>query len=129
VDLTKVIESNPWKLIVAGAPASGKGQQCEQLVKSLGLVHVSTGEVYRRCADTELGKKAHSFLDNGDRVPDEILVPLVCERLQRPDCKAKGWLLDGFPRNKEQAEGMIKLGVQADKVIIVEVSKQFLLDR
>lgn len=121
--------AKPWKLIVSGAPASGKGQQCELLVKSLGLVHLSTGEVYRSAKDSELGKKAHEYLDNGDKVPDEVVVPLVAQRLQQPDCLAKGWLLDGFPRSQMQAKMLADAGVVPDKLIVVEVEKQYLLDQ
>merc|ERR1711871_1694538 len=76
-DVSRILQGSPWKLIVAGAPASGKGQQCELLVRSLGLVHISTGEVYRSAKETELGKKAREFLDKNEKVPDDVVVPLV----------------------------------------------------
>merc|ERR1712127_950552 len=96
------------KLIIAGAPASGKGTQCETIKSKYGVVHLSTGDMLRAAvaAGTDVGKKAKEFMDSGKLVPDEVIIGVVCDRLNEDDCKTDGWLLDGFPRTPAQAQAL-----------------------
>ena len=86
------------RLVLLGAPGAGKGTLAKQLSKALGVVHISTGDIFREevAAGTELGKKAKSYMDRGALVPDEVVIGMVKQRLSRPDVNA-GFILDGFP--------------------------------
>ncbi len=94
-------------LIFMGAPGAGKGTQAEVLSKRRGIVQISTGEILREAVknQTEQGLKAKSCMDKGDLVPDEIVVDIIKEKIKGKDCEA-GFILDGFPRTKEQAESL-----------------------
>ena len=85
-------------IVLLGAPGAGKGTQAAKLVEEFGTPHISTGDMLRAAvkAGTELGKKAKSFMDAGDLVPDDVIIGLVTERLGEPDTE-KGFILDGFP--------------------------------
>ncbi|RYH05182.1 hypothetical protein EON65_45410 [archaeon] len=102
----------PLKLIIAGAPAAGKGTQCEIIKARYGLVHLSTGDILRAAVKegTPLGLQAKTFMDAGKLVPDELIIGVICERLQQSDCRECGWLLDGFPRTKAQADALRAAG-------------------
>ena len=91
-------------LILLGPPGAGKGTQAQRLVADFGLTYVATGEMLRDAVrqGTELGQKAKQYMNNGDLVPDEIIVGVTVERIQQPDC-GDGFILDGFPRTVEQA--------------------------
>ena len=91
-------------IVLLGAPGAGKGTQAAKLVEEFGTPHISTGDMLRAAvkAGTELGKKAKSFMDAGDLVPDDVIIGLVTERLGEPDTE-KGFILDGFPRTSAQA--------------------------
>ena len=93
------------RIVLLGAPGSGKGTQGEKLVAKLGIPKVSTGDALRAAvaAGTELGKKAKAAMDAGQLVANEIVIGIVEERLAQPDAQ-KGFILDGFPRNSAQAE-------------------------
>ncbi|MBE9221938.1 adenylate kinase [Cyanobacterium stanieri LEGE 03274] len=93
------------RLIFLGAPGAGKGTQAEILAKGLSIPHISTGDILRSAIaqQTPLGIKAKSYVDNGDLVPDELILDLIKDRLSQDDAQ-KGWILDGFPRNVPQAE-------------------------
>jgi adenylate kinase len=93
-----------WILILLGAPGSGKGTQARQLSKTLGLPHISTGDILRKAAEagTPLGDLAKRLMDAGDLVPDDVMCGIVNERLARMDCQ-RGFILDGFPRTIGQA--------------------------
>jgi len=95
------------RLVLLGAPGAGKGTLAKQLSKALGVVHISTGDIFREevAAGTELGKKAKSYMDRGALVPDEVGIGMVKQRLSRPDVNA-GFILDGFPRTVPQAEAL-----------------------
>ncbi|HHX40386.1 MAG TPA: adenylate kinase [Armatimonadetes bacterium] len=95
------------RLVLLGAPGAGKGTLAKQLSKALGVVHISTGDIFREevAAGTELGKKAKSYMDRGALVPDEVVIGMVKQRLSRPDVNA-GFILDGFPRTAPQAEAL-----------------------
>lgn len=114
---------NPPRLIITGAPASGKGTQCELLVRALHVVHLSTGDMLRQAIrdGTSLGKQAQGYMDGGQLVPDELIVGVVLERLAQPDCKARGWLLDGFPRTEAQAQALLAARTIPDCVLALDV--------
>lgn len=118
-------------VILCGAPGSGKGSQCERLVGELGYVHLSTGDMLRAAvkAQTELGKKAESYMNNGKLVPDELVINLVMEKLFDPETLQRGWILDGFPRTAEQAQALKEAGCQPDKVLLLDVPDELLLTR
>ena len=111
------------KLIIAGAPASGKGTQCEMLIEKYGVVHLSTGEMLRAAvaAETEVGLQAKELMESGQLVPDEVIIKIVTERLAEPDCEAKGWMLDGFPRTRGQADALAAAGITADAFVLLDV--------
>lgn len=117
-----------------GLPGAGKGTQAEQIVEKYNIPHISTGDMFRAAMknNTELGKKAKSFMDNGNLVPDEVTNGIVRERLAEDDAK-NGFLLDGFPRTVEQAaelENILSdLGTELDAVINIEVDKDVLMKR
>jgi adenylate kinase len=94
-------------LILLGPPGAGKGTQAERLRIDFGLAHVSTGDMLRaQVADgTPLGIEAKSYMDQGDFVPDQVIVGMIASRIQEPDAQ-DGFLLDGFPRNQSQAEAL-----------------------
>jgi len=119
------------KLIIAGAPASGKGTQCEMIKKDYGVVHLSTGDMLRAAvADgTDVGVKAKEFMDAGKLVPDEVIIGVVADRLEQEDCKTNGWLLDGFPRTPGQAEALASAGVSADCFLFLNVPDEILVER
>ncbi|KAJ1617582.1 adenylate kinase-domain-containing protein [Pavlovales sp. CCMP2436] len=119
------------KVIIAGAPASGKGTQCELIKQQLGLVHLSTGDMLRAAvkAGTPVGLAAKAFMDSGKLVPDEVIINLVRERLDEPDCQASGWLLDGFPRTAVQAQALRAAQIEPDLVLYLNVPDSMLIER
>ncbi|EAC8462694.1 adenylate kinase [Listeria monocytogenes] len=122
------------KLVLMGLPGAGKGTQAEQIVEKYNIPHISTGDMFRAAMknNTELGRKAKSFMDNGDLVPDEVTNGIVRERLSEDDAK-DGFLLDGFPRTVEQAQELENilsdLGTELDAVINIDVEKDVLMKR
>ena len=120
-----------FRIIISGAPGSGKGTQCEFIKKKFGVVHISTGDILRDHVkrQTDLGKQAKSFMDKGALVPDELVIALVKDRLSQPDCQKQGWLLDGFPRTAAQAEAMDKEGIKGDSFVLLDVPDSVLVDR
>ncbi len=92
-------------LILLGPPGAGKGTQAQRLVEDFELPYYATGDILRQAVteETEVGKEAKSYMDNGDLVPDELICKVIMERIDRPEAD-DGFLLDGFPRNLEQAE-------------------------
>jgi adenylate kinase len=121
-------------LVLLGAPGAGKGTQASLLVEKLGLVHVSSGDLFRENLGkkTELGILAKSYMDKGELVPDEVTIKMVIDRIARPDC-AKGVILDGFPRTLAQAQALDKaLSEQGNEISLapyVHVSETSLLRR
>jgi len=118
-------------VIIAGAPASGKGTQCEVIKEKFGVVHLSTGDMLRAAvaAGTEVGKLAKDYMDNGKLVPDDVIIGVVKDRLCASDCKDKGWLLDGFPRTQAQANALAEAGVSADCFLFLDVPDDVLVER
>jgi adenylate kinase len=121
-------------LILLGAPGAGKGTQAQRLASRFGIPQISTGDMLRaaRREGTPLGKKAESFMNAGQLVPDEVVIGLVEERLGKPDAK-QGFILDGFPRTIPQAEALggvlQKLGRDALRVVDVSVPEATLIER
>jgi adenylate kinase len=121
-------------IIFLGAPGAGKGTQAAELARERKLVHVATGDLFRQALErgTELGLAAKSYMEKGVLVPSQITISMVLERLSAPDC-ANGAILDGFPRNLEQAEALDKAlsqeGKAIDKVVYIKVSEEELLKR
>ncbi|KAJ7544772.1 hypothetical protein O6H91_09G092600 [Diphasiastrum complanatum] len=124
-------EAEPLKVMIAGAPASGKGTQCELISKKYGLTHIATGDLLRAevAAGTEYGKKAKEYMDQGKLVPDEVVVTMVTQKLAQSHAKKKGWLLDGYPRSLSQAEALQALGIKPSIFILLEVPEDILIDR
>ncbi len=122
------------RIILVGAPGSGKGTQAESIKNKYPIAHISTGDILRANvkADTELGKNAKSYMDAGKLVPDEVIIAMVESRLQESDCK-EGFLLDGFPRTTPQAEALDmlldKLGIALDAVVELDVDDDVVVQR
>jgi len=119
------------RVIIAGAPASGKGSQAAEIVKRHNLVHLSTGDILRKAAadGTVVGDKATAFMNRGELVPDALMCSIVQSRIQQKDCLTKGWLLDGYPRTKFQADYLAKNGILADVFLLLQVPEEVLVDR
>jgi len=121
-------------IIFLGAPGAGKGTQAAMVAQELGLAHIASGDLFRQALEqgTELGIQAKSYMEKGMLVPDEITIKMVLERISAPDCEL-GVILDGFPRNLEQAkaldEALLEQGKAIDKVIYIKVSQEELLNR
>jgi len=121
-------------IILLGAPGAGKGTQAVMLAETKKLVQVASGDLFRKALqqETDLGKKAKVFMEKGQLVPDEITIQMVLERLAKPDCK-RGAILDGFPRNIEQAKALDKvLAKQSraiDKVVNLKITEAEVLKR
>ena len=111
------------KLILLGAPGAGKGTQAEILSAKLNIPTISTGNILRAAIKegTPTGLEAKSYMDAGKLVPDSVIIGIVAQRLERPDC-AGGFILDGVPRTIGQAEALDKAGVTFDKVLSIEIS-------
>ncbi len=109
------------KLILLGAPGSGKGTQAGYISEKLNIPHVSTGDLFRdnMKRQTPLGLKVKEVMDSGNLCPDDLTVELVKDRLSQPDCK-NGYLLDGFPRNLYQANALDTISAP-DKVVEIRV--------
>ena len=122
------------KIIMLGAPGAGKGTQAKMLAGKYGIPHISTGDIFRMNIknNTELGKKAKSYMDAGELVPDELTVDLVIDRIKEKDCM-NGFILDGFPRNMTQAEALdYALNNQNEKIdyaINVDVPDENIIER
>jgi adenylate kinase len=120
------------RLVILGKQGAGKGTQCVSLSRHYVIAHISTGEIFRAAAKsgTEFGRKAKEFMDAGELVPDEVVNGLVRERLTKEDTK-RGFLLDGYPRNVQQAETLdaMLLPRGIDLVIDIEVATEVVLKR
>ena len=118
------------RLILLGAPGAGKGTQATFICKKYGIPQISTGDMLRAAvkAGTPLGLQAKSVMDSGALVSDDIIIGLVKERIQQPDC-ANGFLFDGFPRTIPQAEAMKSAGVELDYVLEIDVPFDAIIER
>lgn len=119
------------KVLIAGPPAGGKGTQCEQIVEKFGVVHISTGDLLRAevKAQSEEGKQADEFMKAGALVPDSLIIEMVKKRLKQEDVKQRGWLLDGFPRTKAQAQALQDAGIVPQVMVQLEVPDDVLIER
>ncbi|KRN12196.1 adenylate kinase [Fructilactobacillus fructivorans] len=121
-------------LLLIGLPGAGKGTQAEFIVQKYGIPHISTGDIFRAAMKnkTPMGVKAQQYIDKGELVPDDVTCGIVEDRLKQPDTD-KGYLLDGFPRNIDQAKSLEdmtrKMGKELDAVINIEVDPKALVDR
>lgn len=113
-----------------GAPGAGKGTQAEIIAARENIPAISTGQILRdaMAAGTELGKTAKAYVENGDLVPDEIVIGIVRDYLKSDAC-ANGFILDGFPRSIAQAEALEKMGVEIDAVLSIDVSDERIVAR
>ncbi|MDA8135636.1 MAG: adenylate kinase [Desulfobacteraceae bacterium] len=121
-------------ILFFGPNGSGKGTQGAILKDKYNIAHIESGAIFRDNikGGTDLGKKAKAYIDKGDLVPDEITIPMILDRIKQDDCK-KGWLLDGFPRNKVQAEkldaSLKEAGIKLNYVIEMILDRQIAKDR
>lgn len=122
------------KIIMLGAPGAGKGTQAKKIAEKYSIPHISTGDIFRANIknNTELGKKAKTYMDKGELVPDELVVDLIMDRFKDADC-ANGYVLDGFPRTIPQAEALDKAlaanNEAVDFAINVEVPDENIINR
>jgi len=122
------------KIILLGAPGSGKGSQALAITKALAVPHISTGDIFRHhiANNTNLGKKVKSYIDKGMLVPDEMTINILTDRLKKDDC-AKGFVLDGFPRTIEQALFLDKtlemLNMKLDIIINIVLDDSAIINR
>lgn len=122
------------RMILVGPPGAGKGTQASRLVDTYRITHISSGDMLRAAVKegTKLGQEADGFMKAGKLVPDEVVIGMILERIAKPDC-AQGFMLDGFPRTRPQAEAldqaMAKAGVALDAVVLIEVPDALLEER
>lgn len=122
------------KIIMLGAPGAGKGTQAKMIAEKYSIPHISTGDIFRANIKegTELGKKAKTYMDKGELVPDELVVDLVVDRVAKDDAK-NGYVLDGFPRTIPQAEALdealAKISEKVDYAIDVDVPDENIVKR
>lgn len=118
------------KLVLIGCPGAGKGTQAKMLSKKYGIAHISTGDLLREQIKkgTELGKKVSEIINAGGLVSDDIVSAMLAERIKDDDCK-NGYILDGYPRNVSQAEGLDSIVGSLDKVICYDVDDDVIVDR
>ena len=122
------------RFVLLGPPGVGKGTQAVKLSRRFGVPHISTGDMFREALakKTPLGLSAKEYIDAGKLVPDEITIGLVKDRLEKPDC-AKGFILDGFPRDVAQAEALDTIlkdfGIRLDAVIYISAGTDVVIKR
>lgn len=128
---TSAAALRPLRVMISGAPASGKGTQCELIVEKYGLTHISAGDLLRLevSHNTADGLVAKKFMDAGKLVPDEVVVTIVKNRLAQEDARTNGWLLDGYPRSLSQAQALLALDIAPDVFILLDVPDSILVDR
>lgn len=122
------------RLILLGPPGAGKGTQADKIAGKYDIPHISTGDIFRANIknETELGLKAKQYIDNGELVPDSLVVSIVEDRLKQDDT-ANGFLLDGFPRTENQAlaldEVLVNMDIELNAVINIDVDSKILVSR
>ena len=134
----RITPPGPPRIIIVGPPAGGKGTQCEFIKEKYGVVHLSTGDMLRAAvaAETEVGIAAKECMERGELVGDDIITEIVLERLKEEDVKEKGYLLDGYPRTKSQAEALIETVdkeeadiLPPDAFLLLDVPSEVLVER
>ena len=122
------------RMILVGPPGAGKGTQAARLLDRFKIPHISTGEMLRAAvkSGSALGIEAASFMNRGELVPDEVVIGMAIERISQPDAKS-GFMLDGFPRTRPQAEALEtaleKANIKLDAVILIEVDDSLIIER
>jgi adenylate kinase len=118
------------RIILLGMPGSGKGTQAGFLIEKFKIPQISTGDMLRATIKngTPLGMEAKKYMDRGALVPDDIVIELVKQRVKQPDC-ANGFIVDGFPRTLPQAEALIRVGIDVDYVVEIDVRADEILRR
>ena len=118
------------KIILLGPPGAGKGTQAAFLCESFGIVQISTGEMLRAAvsAGTALGRKVKAVMDAGELVDDKLIVDLVKQRIDLPDCR-NGFLFDGFPRTVAQAQAVVEADISIDQVLEIDVPDDVVVER
>ncbi len=118
------------KLVLIGSPGAGKGTQAKVLSNHFNIAHISTGDLLREEINnkTELGLEITDIINSGQLVSDDILSKLLASRVKKDDCK-NGFILDGYPRNTQQADELPSLVGSIDKVVLIEVQDEFIIER
>ena len=118
------------RIILLGMPGAGKGTQAQIIEEELAIANVSTGAILREVSKSksDLGQKVQSYLNSGQLVPDEIIIEMLVERISKDDCN-NGFILDGFPRNIEQAKSLDQAGVNIDLVIYLKILEEQIIER
>ncbi|MGC6417005.1 MAG: adenylate kinase [Bradymonadia bacterium] len=122
------------RMILVGPPGAGKGTQAARLISTYEIPHISTGDMLRAAvkAETKLGLEAAGFMNRGELVPDDVVIGMAIERIRQPDAQ-KGFMLDGFPRTRPQAEALeaalVDAGIALDAVVLIEVDDSLIIER
>jgi adenylate kinase len=118
------------RIILLGMPGAGKGTQAQIIEEELAIANVSTGAILREVSKSEsdLGQRVQTYLNSGQLVPDEIIIEMLVERISNNDCN-NGFILDGFPRNIEQAKSLDQAGVNIDLVIYLKILEEQIIER
>ena len=118
------------RIILLGMPGAGKGTQAQIIEEELAIANVSTGAILREVSKSEsdLGQKVQTYLNSGQLVPDEIIIEMLVKRISKDDCN-NGFILDGFPRNIEQAKSLDQAGVSIDLVIYLKILEEQIIER
>lgn len=125
----------PLRIVLIGPPGVGKGTQAELLRDRLGLEHISSGVIFRQeiDAETELGRLAKRYIDEGRLVPNGITIEMMAKRLRKDSVRTKGFILDGYPRNLRQAEALDadleSMGLQLDAVAVLQAPEEVVVQR